>query len=73
MIAACKIIIEDYPESSFMKWAFCNLYVNYKKLNDLSSAVEYLSSLIERNPDDNVMERAEYWLEKIRKEQSELK
>lgn len=73
VITACQTIIEEYPDSPFMGWAFFHLYDNYKKLNAMSSAVEYLSSLIERNPDDNVMERAEYWLEKIQKEQSELK
>ncbi len=69
LIGACQTLIENYPHSPDLKWAFFHLIENYGTLKDKTGAVEYMEYLLDKFPDNPIIsERAEFWLKKLKKE-----
>lgn len=69
VIAVCKNLIEKYPESNYVDYTFLDLIENYKILGDKVGAMDYLKELIKRYPNTRTSKGAEYWLEKIEKQE----
>jgi tetratricopeptide (TPR) repeat protein len=67
IIPVCKRLIENYPNSLYFASAFMSLVDVYEILKDKEGAIKTMQELIEKHPNTKISERAEYWLEKIKK------
>jgi hypothetical protein len=71
VIGVAEKLIEEYPASPYLDVGFLYLIDNYKLSHDKAGATEYMKELIQRYPDTEISDRAEYWLQKIQEWQFE--